>query len=156
WELFVPGLTTGEVYKFDILSKINGYRVEKTDPYGFFSELRPHTASIVVNLDDYMWHDDAWLEARAARKMLNSPMSIYEVHLGSWRRNPDGSWLSYRELAHALVEYATRMKYTHIELMPVSEHPLDGSWGYQTIGYYAATSRYGRPSDLMYFVDYCH
>jgi 1,4-alpha-glucan branching enzyme len=156
WELFIPGLADGEVYKFDILSKVNRYRVEKTDPYGFFSELRPRTASIVTSLDKYSWNDQEWMEARTARQLLSTPMSIYEVHLGSWRRKADGSWLTYREMAPALVEYAHAMHFTHLELMPISEHPLDASWGYQTIGYYAPTSRFGTPQDFMYFVDYCH
>jgi 1,4-alpha-glucan branching enzyme len=156
WELFIPGLAEGEVYKFDVRSRFNNYHAEKTDPYGFFSELRPRTASIVADLNAHQWNDAEWMEARAARKPLNAPMAIYEVHLGSWRRNADGSWLNYRELAHSLVEYARTMHYTHLELMPIAEHPLDASWGYQAIGYYAPTSRYGSPQDFMYFVDYCH
>ncbi len=156
WELFVPGLAEGEVYKFDIRSRFNDFQAQKADPYGFFAERRPRTASIVANLDGYAWNDADWIAARAARKPLGSPMSIYEVHLGSWRRKPDGSWLSYRELAHSLVEYARSMGYTHLELMPIAEHPLDASWGYQATGYYAPTSRYGTPADFMYFVDYCH
>jgi 1,4-alpha-glucan branching enzyme len=156
WELFVPDLGEGEKYKFDIASRVGGYRVQKSDPYGFFSEQRPNTASMVVDLDHYTWRDQAWMEARTERKHLVSPISIYEVHLGSWRRKDDGGWLNYRELAQALVEYVKQMGYTHIELMPVAEHPLDGSWGYQITGYYAPTSRYGKPSDFMYFVDHCH
>jgi 1,4-alpha-glucan branching enzyme len=156
WELFVPGLAEGEVYKFDIRSKFNDYHVEKADPYGFAFELRPRTASIVANLAAYTWHDADWMAARATRKPLDSPISIYEVHLGSWRRKPGGSWLSYRELAHSLVAYAAAMNYTHLELMPIAEHPFDASWGYQATGYYAPTSRYGTPADFMYFVDYCH
>src|SRR5260221_5039066 len=156
WELFIPGLGEGQLYKYDILSNVNGYHTEKTDPYGFFSELRPRTASIVVDLDKYTWADQDWMNARASQQLLTKPMSIYEVHLGSWRRNANGSWLTYREMAPLLVDYALSMNFTHLELMPVSEHPLDASWGYQTIGYYAPTSRFGTPEDFMYFVDYCH
>jgi 1,4-alpha-glucan branching enzyme len=156
WELFVPGLAPGACYKFDIRSRVNDYHTEKTDPYGFSSELRPRTGSIVCDLDSYTWHDQDWLEARAARNPFESPMSIYEVHPGSWRLKEDGEWLSYRELADQLVSYVREMGYTHIELMPVSEHPLDASWGYQVTGYFAPTSRFGTPQDFMYFVDQCH
>jgi 1,4-alpha-glucan branching enzyme len=156
WELFVPGLSAGEVYKYDVRSRFNGYRVEKADPYGFFCEMRPRDASVVVDIDAYAWQDSAWMDERAKRNPLSQPMSIYEVHLGSWRRRADGTWLNYRELAPLLVEYAQQMNFTHLELMPVSEHPLDASWGYQTTGYYAVTSRYGKPDDFMFFVDYCH
>ncbi len=156
WELFISGIGEGEVYKYDIVSRFNDYHVQKVDPYSFASELRPQTASIVANLDSYQWGDADWIQARTGRNPLMKPMSLYEVHLGSWQRKADGSWLSYRELAHALVAYVQRMGYTHLEIMPVSEHPLDASWGYQTVGYYAPTSRYGKPADFMYFVDYCH
>jgi 1,4-alpha-glucan branching enzyme len=156
WELFIPGLDDGEIYRYDIRSRVNNYHVEKTDPYGFFAERRPNNASIVADINSYQWGDSAWMEKRASYKPLVSPMSTYEVHLGSWRRDTDGTWLNYRQLAHELVVYATDMGYTHLELMPVSEHPLDASWGYQTTGYFAPTSRYGSPADFMYFVDYCH
>ncbi len=156
WELFVPGLGAGEVYKYDVRSRFNGYRVEKADPYGFYCEVRPRNASVVVDIGAYTWQDSAWMDERARRNPLSQPMSIYEVHLGSWRRRADGTWLNYRELAPLLVEYARQMNFTHLELMPVSEHPLDASWGYQTTGYYAVTSRYGKPDDFMFFVDYCH
>lgn len=157
WELFIPGVKEGDVYKFDIRSKFNDYRVEKTDPYGFFSEKRPRTASIVANVDNFRWRDKKWMESRTNGNPLNKPMSIYEVHLGSWRRKGENEWLTYRELAKELVAYAKEMNYTHLELMPIAEHPFDGSWGYQVTGYFAPTSRYGNsPDDFMYFVDYCH
>ncbi|GIV81479.1 MAG: hypothetical protein KatS3mg051_0833 [Anaerolineae bacterium] len=157
WELFIPGVGEGAMYKFDLRSRFDGFQAQKTDPYGFFQEMRPRTASIVVDLDRYQWGDDEWMAARASRDPLRTPMSIYEVHLGSWRRKNNGlEWLTYRELAETLVPYVKDMGYTHIELMPVAEHPLDMSWGYQVTGYYAATSRYGSPLDLMYLIDQCH
>ncbi len=157
WELFIPGVKEGDAYKFDIRSRLRDYRVEKTDPYGYFSEKRPRTASVVSNLESFRWRDKKWMETRANGNPLNKPMSIYEVHLGSWRRKEDGEWLSYRELAHELVNYAKEMNYTHLELMPIAEHPFDGSWGYQVTGYFAPTSRYGdKATDFMYFVDHCH
>ncbi len=157
WELFIPGVGEGAMYKFDLRSRFNGFQAQKTDPYGFFQEMRPRTASIVVDLDRYQWGDGEWMAARGSRDPLRTPMSIYEVHLGSWRRKNNGlEWLTYRELAETLVPYVKEMGYTHIELMPVAEHPLDMSWGYQVTGYYAATSRYGSPLDLMYLIDQCH
>jgi 1,4-alpha-glucan branching enzyme len=156
WELFVPGLTAGTLYKYAV--KQHGHIVEKSDPYGFAAELPPRTASMVVDLDRYQWKDSAWLEQRPKANALDAPMSFYEVHLGSWKRpgdNPQG-WLDYRELAHQLVDYCREQGYTHLELLPISEHPFSGSWGYQTIGHYAVTSRYGSPEDFMYFVDHCH
>jgi 1,4-alpha-glucan branching enzyme len=150
WELFIPGLDEWTLYKYDLRSQVNGYHTQKTDPYGFFDEMRPRTASIVVDLDRYAWGDGDWLEQRAHQNPLREPMSIYEMHLGSWRRKTDGlEWLTYREIADALVPYIKDLGYTHIELMPVAEHPLDMSWGYQITGYYAATSRFGTPPDLM-------
>ena len=156
WELFIPEASEGEAYKFRLQS--GGNTLEKSDPFGFAAEIPPRTASIVSDLDRYVWGDADWLQSRAQSNGLNAPISIYEVHLGSWQRDPDheNGWFSYRELAHRLVEYCTRMGYTHLQLLPVSEHPFTGSWGYQTVGYYAATSRYGTPQDLMYFIDYCH
>jgi 1,4-alpha-glucan branching enzyme len=154
WELFIPGAKAGDIYRYDVLA-FNGYHMEKADPYGFRSEVRPANASIVADLA-YTWGDSGWMDARAKSNPLNAPMSIYEVHLGSWKRNEDGGWLNYRQLAHDLVAYCKEMGYTHIELMPVLEHALDASWGYQVTGYYAATSRYGSPQDFMYFVDQCH
>lgn len=156
WELFIPTVEAGMVYRYDILSRFQGFRAKKTDPYGFYAELRPQNASIVANINDYQWNDDAWMSERAAKNALVQPMSTYEVHLGSWKRNKDGNWMTYRELAEDLVAYVKEMGYTHIELLPVAEHPFDGSWGYQVTGYFATTSRYGTPTDFMYFVDYCH
>ncbi len=157
WEIFVPGIGLGHQYKFRV-TDANGQQIDKCDPFGFFAEVPPRTANVVVNLDTYKWKDQSWLERRGHEDQLSKPISIYEVHLGSWRHqagNPNG-WLNYRELAHQLVEYCQQMGFTHIELMPVSEHPFTGSWGYQTVGYFAATSRYGSPEDLMYLVDHCH
>src|SRR5262249_11734241 len=158
WELFVPELGAGERYKFEIKSRDGGSVILKADPYAFFFELRPHTASIVCELDDYQWHDQAWTAARPQFDWLHAPLSIYEVHLGSWMRVPEEGrrWLTYRELAPRLVAYVKDLGYTHIELLPVTEHPLDQSWGYQTLGYFAPTSRFGSPTDFMWFVDYCH
>jgi 1,4-alpha-glucan branching enzyme len=155
WELFIPGLAPGEIYKYEVKGR-NEYLGFKADPYGFFAELRPKSASIVHDINDYVWHDQAWMEARAQRQSLNSPLSIYEVHLGSWRLGEGNRLLSYRELAEQLVDYVGELGYTHLELLPVMEHPLDESWGYQTVGYFAPTSRHGTPQDFMYFVDYCH
>jgi len=136
----------------------DGSVVDKTDPYGFFAELPPRTASIVQSLDHYQWNDQQWLEKRANENQLEKPMSVYEVHLGSWRKSETGvhGWMNYREIAHQLVQYCKEMGFTHLELMPISEHPFTGSWGYQTVGYFSATSRYGSPEDFMYFVDHCH
>ncbi|MGQ9907719.1 MAG: 1,4-alpha-glucan branching protein GlgB [Candidatus Flexifilum sp.] len=156
WELFIPGIGPGEIYRYDIRSNHMGYQAQKSDPYGFYTEVRPANASIVFDIDQYTWGDADYMAARAQRSHHTEPMAIYEVHLGSWRRHLDGSWLSYRELAHQLVDYVKYMGYNFIELMPVAEHPFDGSWGYQVTGYYAATSRFGTPADFMYFVDHCH
>jgi 1,4-alpha-glucan branching enzyme len=158
WEIFMPGLDEGALYKFEILSRVNHQLGLKADPYGFASELRPKTASIVSNIDRYTWNDSAWIAHRAQSDWLHSPMTIYEVHAGSWRRRPSegNRWLTYRELADELLPYVKRLGYTHIEFLPLMEHPLDASWGYQTVGYYAVTSRFGKPEDFMYFVDRCH
>ena len=165
WECFVPGLQTGALYKYAIDSRYNNYTVDKTDPYGFAAELRPLTASIVVDIHQHEWHDGTWTQQRSHRHQLNQPMSIYEVHLGSWMHVPErhvagnpeeDRFLTYRELAHALAAYVKEMGFTHIELMPVTEFPFDGSWGYQVTGYYAPTSRFGTPADFQYFVDYMH
>lgn len=156
WEIFIPGIGPGDVYKYSLKSNVRGYRAEKSDPYGFAAELRPATASIIADIDNYDWNDDTWMAMRATKDMLKQPIAIYEVHLGSWKRHDDGSWLSYRELAGELAQYCKEMGYTHIELMPVAEHPFDGSWGYQVTGYFAPTSRFGTPEDFMYFVDYMH
>lgn len=157
WELFIPGIGQGEIYKYEIKTPHNEIYV-KADPYAFYSELRPNTASIVYDLNGYEWNDKDWMYERDHSNSFEKPMSIYEVHLGSWKRvsNDENGFHTYRELADMLVEYVKDMGYTHIELLPIAEHPFDGSWGYQITGYYAATSRYGEPKDFMYFVDKCH
>lgn len=156
WELFIPGVTAGMLYKFEIRSRIGGQLLLKSDPYGRQFELRPGTASIVAAQSDHQWHDDNWMTQRASRDWLHEPMSIYEVHLGSWQQDGQGNFLNYRELAHRLADYVLQTGFTHIELLPVTEHPFDGSWGYQTTGYYAPTSRFGSPDDFRYFVDHLH
>ena len=158
WEIFIPGLKEGMIYKFEIRSRVGEYLALKADPYAFAGELRPNTGSVVRNIEGYNWGDADWMARRAQRDWFSSPISIYEVHLGSWRRVArDGyRWLTYRELAEQLIPYVKQMGYTHIELMPVMEHPYDASWGYQTVGYFAVTSRFGSPQDFMYFVDRCH
>jgi 1,4-alpha-glucan branching enzyme len=155
WTVFVPGVKNGRLYKFE-LSSLEGEKLHKADPYAFFSELRPCSASRVFELEGYAWKDKEWLEAKEKRSVYQEPLNIYEVHLGSWRQKDDGSFYTYRELADLLVDYAVSMGYTHLQLLPLGEHPFDGSWGYQTTGYYAVTSRYGTPHDFMYFVDRCH
>ncbi len=155
WELFVPGLIEGEKYKFEIKTRDGQLRL-KSDPMAFYYEPRPKTASIVYDLDIYRWRDGEWMEARGGRKPHEEAISIYEVHLGSWKRGKGDRFLIYAELADQLLDYVVSMGYTHIQLMPVAEHPFDGSWGYQVTGYYAPTSRYGAPADFMYFVDRCH
>src|SRR5438876_11545568 len=165
WECFVPGIHIGAQYKFAIYSRVNNYTVDKTDPYGFASELRPKTASIVTDIHQHTWQDSIWMSERGQHQQLNSPISIYEVHLGSWRHIPErhvpgaveeDRFMTYRELAVALAAYVKDMGFTHIELLPVAEYPYDGSWGYQTTGYYAPTSRFGTPEDFQYFVGYMH
>lgn len=157
WEIFIPGVGHGEMYKYEIKTPHNEIYL-KSDPYAFYSELRPGTASVVYRLGDYEWNDRNWMEERDGSSIFEKPVSIYEVHLGSWARVPEENnrFLTYRELADRLVEYVRDMEYTHIELMPVAEHPFDGSWGYQITGYYSVTSRYGKPEDFMYFIDKCH
>lgn len=156
WEIFVPGLDEGVLYKYEIKTYYQGYMVNKTDPVGFFTEMRPKTASIVWDINKYEWQDDDWVQNRSEYQGVEAPISIYEVHPGSWKRNEKWEWLTYQELAEQLIPYVKEMGYTHIELMPVSEHPFDGSWGYQVTGYYAPTSRFGTPDDFMAFVDACH
>jgi 1,4-alpha-glucan branching enzyme len=158
WETFIPHLGQGDIYKYHLESNYGGYRVDKADPYGFAAEIRPQTASRVWDLGSYSWEDAPWMAGRAKRNALNAPVSIYEVHLGSWRRVPEegNRWLTYRELAPLLSDYVHDGGFTHVELLPVMEHPFDGSWGYETTGYFAPTSRFGRPNDFMYFVDYLH
>nr|MCU0709788.1 1,4-alpha-glucan branching protein GlgB [Pirellula sp.] len=157
WELFVPNVGAGMKYKYRVRT-LDGQVVDKTDPFGFFAELPPRTASIVQPLQQYEWQDHAWMDQRRQTNGLDKPISIYEVHLGSWRKCQGGvhGWMNYRELAHQLVQYCLEMGFTHIELLPISEHPFTGSWGYQTVGYFSVTSRYGTPEDFMYFVDHCH
>lgn len=177
WELFIPELNVGTAYKYEIKNP-EGHIYEKSDPYGFQQEVRPKTASIVANLDSYQWQDSEWLENRRHNDPLTQPVSVYEVHLGSWLHasaaekthllhgesepvqvselNQGARFLSYYELADKLIPYVKELGYTHIELLPIAEHPFDGSWGYQVTGYYAPTSRFGNPEDFMYFVDRCH
>jgi len=178
WELFIPELGIGERYKYEIKNQ-EGHIYQKSDPYGFQQEVRPKTASIVTDLNSYTWHDDAWMEQRRHTDSLSQPISVYEVHLGSWLHaafaapprlangepglpvsvselKPFARFLTYRELVERLIPYVKELGFTHIELMPVAEHPFDGSWGYQVAGYYACTSRYGTPQDFMYFIDQCH
>lgn len=155
WELFIPGVHVNERYKFDIRTMHDGLCVLKADPYAQSMEMRPRTASIICQ-STHQWQDGDWLAARRHLDWQHAPISIYEVHLGSWQRDEKCRFLNYREIAHRLVDYVTWMGYNYINLMPVSEHPLDESWGYQTSGYYAPTRRFGDPDDFRYFVDYCH
>ncbi|GAB4540104.1 MAG: 1,4-alpha-glucan branching enzyme [Pleurocapsa sp.] len=177
WELFIPELTVGTHYKYEV-KNWEGHIYEKSDPYGFQQEVRPKTASIVADLNSYQWQDEAWLEKRRNSDPLAQPISVYELHLGSWlhasadeptallsgKSEPvvvsewksEARFLSYYELVDKLIPYVKELGYTHIELLPIAEHPFDGSWGYQVTGYYAPTSRYGNPEDLMYFIDQCH
>ena len=158
WEAFVPGIATGELYKYAITTK-SGKILFKADPYAFSAEYRPGTASVTTDISGFQWSDDAWMEKRGSADPLNAPMSIYEVHLGSWRRKnrpeKDGCY-TYVEAAKELADYVTDMGYTHVELMGIAEHPYDGSWGYQVTGYFAPTSRYGTPQEFMYFIKYLH
>jgi 1,4-alpha-glucan branching enzyme len=157
WEGFVPGLTEGIHYKYYVVSRYNGYRVDKADPFAFFDEVPPRTASIVRDLE-YQWGDQQWMQIRHTRNSLQAPISVYEVHVGSWMRVPEegNRSLSYRELAPKLADYIKRTGFTHVEFMPIMEHPFHGSWGYQVTGFFAPTSRYGTPQDFMYLVDYLH
>ncbi|MEK9139289.1 MAG: 1,4-alpha-glucan branching protein GlgB, partial [Bacteroidota bacterium] len=155
WEIFIPGMPEGELYKFHVKTQ-HGFVMDKTDPYGFEMELRPRTSSKVNFLSSFSWSDDEWIKQRGASSLFEKPMAIYEVHIGSWQRGKDNRWLTYRETAELLVDYVKKMGYTHIELLPVLEHPFDGSWGYQVTGYFAPTSRFGSPEDFMYFIDHCH
>jgi len=157
WEGFVPGAGKGALYKYHIVSRHHGYVGDKADPFSFWYEKPPRTASVVWDLD-YQWGDQEWMGTRAGRNSLHAPISIYEVHLGSWRRVPEehNRPLTYRETAPLLAEYVRSMGFTHVEFLPVMEHPFYGSWGYQTTGYFAPTSRYGTPQDFMYLVDFLH
>ncbi len=158
WELFIPGLVEGTLYKYEIKSHAGGSLAQKVDPYAFFFEIPPKTACVVHRLDRYHWQDQEWMKKRQEKNWLESPIIIYEVHLGSWMRVPEegNRYLTYRELADKLILYCHQMGFTHLELLPITEHPFDGSWGYQTVGYFAPTSRYGSPEDFMWFVDRCH
>ncbi len=157
WELFIPSLQDFDKYKFEIKTQEN-YILEKSDPYSFYNELRPNTASVVYDVNKYKWNDKKWIKDREKKSGLNKPINIYEVHLGSWMRivEEGDRFLTYKELAEKLIPYVLEMNYTHIELMPVAEHPYDPSWGYQVTGYYAPTSRFGTPCEFKYFVDKCH
>lgn len=157
WEGFIKGLGKGTLYKYHIVSHVRNYRVDKTDPFGFYFEISPKTASIAWDLA-YEWGDDKWMIRRKNYDVFRSPMSVYEMHLGSWMRVPEENnrFLTYREMAPKLVDYLQRMGFTHVEFLPVMEHPFYGSWGYQTLGYFAPTSRYGAPQDFMYLVDILH
>ena len=156
WELFLPDIAPDILYRFEIRNRNSGEVLTKSDPYGRRFEMRPGNESIVAPRSTYVWQDTAWIERRAAADWQHAPMSTYEVHLGSWQRGYEGEFLNYRELARQLVEYVTRMGFTHIELLPITEHPFDQSWGYQVTGYFAPTSRFGAPDDFRYFVDLCH
>ncbi|POZ90626.1 1,4-alpha-glucan branching protein GlgB [Petrotoga sp. SL27] len=156
WEIFVPGVVEGDLYKFEIKTQ-NGDLLLKTDPYGTYFEVRPKTAAIVYDIQNkHTWNDSKWMEERTTKNWLKEPMSIYEVHLGSWSKKEENQFLNYRELAEKLSAYLKENHFTHIELLPLSEHPLDISWGYQVTGYYAPTSRFGKPEDFIYFVDKMH
>ncbi|WP_425217863.1 1,4-alpha-glucan branching protein GlgB [Tumidithrix helvetica] len=174
WDLFIPDIGAGTAYKYEIKNS-DGHIYEKSDPYGFQQEIRPKTASIVADLSTYQWQDRDWMETRRNTDPLKKPVSVYELHLGSWMHGaieqppadgypavsaadlkPTARFLTYRELADKLIPYVKELGFTHIELLPIAEHPFDGSWGYQVIGHYAATSRYGTPQDLMYLIDRCH
>ena len=158
WELFIPDLPEGTLYKYEIRPQGPNALLLKADPYAFASELRPRTASVVREISSYTWQDETWMTARSTRDPLTAPLSIYEVHVGSWMRVPEENnrWLTYQELAEKLIPYAKDLGYTHLELLPITEHPFDGSWGYQATGYFAATSRYGEPQGFMAFVDRAH
>jgi 1,4-alpha-glucan branching enzyme len=157
WEGFLPGLGQGAAYKYHVVSRYGDYRVDKADPFAFYNETPPRTASVVWDLD-YSWNDHEWMAGRRARNSLTAPISIYEMHVGSWRRVPEegNRPLTYRELAAPLAEYLKRMAYTHVEFLPIMEHPFHGSWGYQVTGFFAPTSRYGTPQDFMYLIDHLH
>lgn len=156
WEVFIPDIEEGAVYKYAIEPQWGGPRIMKADPYGFYAEKKPNTASRVYDLSKYEWKDGDWFEQQKKKESYERPMLTYEVHAGSWRRTKDGEYLSYRDLADQLIDYVKKMNYTHIEFMPLCEHPFDGSWGYQITGYYAVTSRFGTPDDFRYLVDKAH
>lgn len=155
FEIFIPKANIGDCYKYEIKAK-GGLTFLKADPYASYSQLRPETASVIYDMSDFSWTDDAWMTDRKKKDIHTSPMNVFELHLGSFAKKEDGSFLNYKELAKKVADYAKKMHYTHVELMPVMEHPLDESWGYQVIGYYSPTSRYGSPKDFMYFMNYLH
>src|SRR5262249_55869151 len=157
WEGFVPGVGPGAAYKYHVVSRYHGHRADKLDPFAFYQEVPPRTAAIVWDLS-YEWHDHDWMRQRGHHNALVAPWPIYEVPLGSWRRVPEEGdrFLSYREVGPRLADYVQRMGFTHVEFLPLTEHPFYASWGYQTTGYFAATSRYGTPQDLMALIDYLH
>ena len=157
WEGFIAGLEKGTVYKYFVSSHMHGYKAEKADPVGFYAEVPPKSASVVWDLD-YQWGDAGWMKERRGRNALSAPVSIYEVHLGSWMRMPEegNRTLTYRELAPRLAAHVRRMGFTHVELLPIMHHPFDGSWGYQTLGYFAPCSTFGTPQDFMCLVDHLH
>lgn len=156
WSLFIPGLKSGMAYKFEIRNRSSGQIVLRSDPYAQAFELRPSTASVISDASKFQWSDDNWMDDRKQKNWLHAPMSIYEIHLGSWRRGEDNTFFNYRELADRLVPYIKSLGFTHIELLPITEHPLDDSWGYQSLGYYAPTTRFGSSDDLRYFINQCH
>ena len=148
WELFVPHVGQGDIYKYEVWG-LDGRHVLKSDPVGFFAEVRPKNASTVWDINQYQWQDTVWMTTRAKHNHLNAPISVYELHLGSWQRKGNNEWLDYDDLIERLIPYVVEMGFTHIELLPIMEHPFDGSWGYQVIGYFAPTSRFGTPDDFM-------
>jgi 1,4-alpha-glucan branching enzyme len=153
YTLFIPDLKDYDAYKYRIIDKNYNY-IDKADPYAYYSEYRPRDASKVYNLEGFPWMDGDWIKKRT--KNYDKPMSIYEVHFGSWQKKPNGDYYSYEEMADRLIPYVKERGYTHIEILPLLEHPFDGSWGYQCTGYFNVTSRYGNPKQLMYFIDQCH
>ena len=157
WELFIPGLKNFDLYKFEIKTQ-QDFILKKADPYANLSQLRPNTASVIFDINKYKWKDSKWIDKRKKNSPLNKPINIYEVHIGSWKRivEENNRFMTYREFADQIINYVKEMNYTHIELMPIEEHPFDGSWGYQVTGYYSPTSRYGTPEDFMYLIDKCH
>ena len=157
WEGFIPGMSQGVTYKYHVISRYQGYQADKSDPLAFYSEVSPRTASVVWDLT-YGWGDHEWMATRRNRNALSAPVAIYEVHLGSWMRVPEEGqrYLTYRELAPKLADHVTRLGFTHVEFLPIMEHPLYASWGYQSTGYFAPTRRYGTPTDFMYLIDYLH
>lgn len=162
WEIFISGLKENEIYKYEIVSPFSATPFLKSDPYGYYYEKRPKTASIIKNIDGFKWSDKKWMHGRKEKQALDAPISVYELHLGSWKRHKvdenseEDGFYSYIDLAKELIPYVKKLGFTHIELLPIAEHPYDPSWGYQITGYYAPTSRYGTPEDLMYFINECH